>query len=262
MRHGIFPVLSLAATCLSFNARAQTAAPPIIEESIESRFQLDFHVSDAALKKFLPAGWDLAVAPSGPAKDCNLRVIFIDRESINGPDGKPVGKGANQIVYLAVPMKEAATGSNAQVVIAGLTADAADVPGPFGVYQPATDHQMVRSTSVGKDGVILEDQTWGFTAGDGEHIDAHVKYERVASARGRRDATYVSAVDPKLVQVAKTDSGINIARNASVEMPDRVKEFRYKISGGRLKSLFDGTEKVLSIDFFPWNNLSITSTMK
>ena len=255
MHRGILPALGLAAVCFSFGAQAHTP----IEESIESRFQLDFQVPDVALKKFLPAGWDLQVATSGPAKDCNLRVIFIDRISINGADGKPAGKGANQVVYLTVPMKDAASGKTAQVVIAGLTADAADVPGPFAVYQQATDHQMTRSTAVGKDGVMLEDQTWAFTTADGEHIESHVKYERVAAGRARRDTTYVSGANPKLVQIAKGDNGINIARNARVEMPDRVKEFRYKISGGRFKTLFDGTEKVLSIDFFPWNNLAITA---
>ncbi len=83
MHHQILRALGLAAIFFSIDARAQTA----VEESIETRFQLDFQASDAALKKFLPAGWDLQVATSGPAKDCNLRVIFIDRVSINGADG-------------------------------------------------------------------------------------------------------------------------------------------------------------------------------
>ena len=41
-----------------------------------------------------------------------------------------------------------------------------------------------------------------------------------------------------------------------------LKEFRYKVSGGKFAALFDGTEKVLSIDFFPWNNLAVTSGAK
>ncbi len=45
-------------------------------------------------------------------------------------------------------------------------------------------------------------------------------------------------------------------RNATVPMRDRVSEFTYKISGGRLAAMFDGTEKVLSLDSFHWYNPS------
>ena len=73
----------------------------------------------------------------GGAKDCNLRVIFIDRVTINGPDGRPVGKGSNRLVYLAAPVKDS-TGENVQLIIGGLTEDPADAPGPFGNYLLAT----------------------------------------------------------------------------------------------------------------------------
>lgn len=246
--------IGFAAVLASTSVRAQT----VTEESIESRFQLDFHVPDAALKKFIPAGWDVTMATSGAAKDCNVRVIFIDRVSVNAPDGKPIGAGANQIAYLTVPVKNAATGVAAQMVIAGLSAEAGDVPGPFGVYMQATDHKMNRATSTAKGAGIVEEQTWQFSAANGERIEAFVKYERVPAPRNKRDTTYVSAADPKIAQVARIDNSINIARNATIEVADRVKEFRYKISGGRLATLFDGTEKMLSVDIFPWSNLSIT----
>jgi len=248
----------LALVAASASAQAQT----LIEETIETRFQLDFVVPDAALKKFLPAGWDLQVATSGPAKDCNLRVIFIDRVNVTGAEGKPAGSGAGQMVYLTVPVKNAASGTTAQMVIGGLTGDAADVPGPFGNYMQATDHQMKRATTAAKGVGIVEEQTWRFTAADGARVETFVKYERVPSPRNRRETTYVSAADPKMTYVSKVDMGINIARNVTVEVPDRVKEFNYKISGGKFAPLFDGTEKVVSIDIFPWNNQSVTAAEK
>ena len=243
--------MAFAALLAAAPARAQTFA----EESIESRFQLDFQVAEDKLKKMIPAGWDVTVATSGPAKDCNLRLIFIDRIGVNGPDGKPIV--ANQIVYFTVPVKNAASGATAQMVLSGISAEAQEVPGPFGVYTEATDHKMTRKTSAAKDKGIVEEQTWKFTSAGGERVETYVKYERVAAARARRDTTYVSAADPKKTQVTKVDNGINIARNATVEMPDRVKGFRYKVSGGKLGALFDGTEKVLSVDIFPWNNLTV-----
>lgn len=86
---------SLTAAWSLIVAGAVTASVPCVsaqtmaEYSAETRFQLDLHVPDAALAAFLPAGWAPNVATQGPAKDANLRVIFIDRLTINGPDGKP-----------------------------------------------------------------------------------------------------------------------------------------------------------------------------
>ena len=79
----------LAAGALVGIVRYATAET-MVEYSSEARFQLDLHVPDAALAAFLPTGWTLNVAAQGAAKDANLRAVFIDRLTINGPDGKPV----------------------------------------------------------------------------------------------------------------------------------------------------------------------------
>src|SRR6202161_4451031 len=75
-------------------------ADSFVEHSAEHRFQLDFHVPDAALQKLLPAGWEASVATTGAAKDANLRLVFIDRIHVTGADGKPAGKGTNRVVWL------------------------------------------------------------------------------------------------------------------------------------------------------------------
>src|SRR5689334_17966348 len=121
------------------------SAQNLIETSMETRFQLDLHVPDAALAAFLPEGWKPNVAAQGAAKDANVRAVFIERLTINGPDGKPVGKGSNRLVYLVAPVKDP-SGANVQLVIGGLTEDPADAPGPFGVYLLATTHDAKRAT--------------------------------------------------------------------------------------------------------------------
>src|SRR5438105_9453904 len=125
-----------------------SSAETMVEYSSEARFQLDLHVPDAVLKSFLPPGWMPNIATQGAAKDANLRAVFIDRVTINGPDGKPIGKGSNRLVYLVAPVKDP-TGANVQLVIGGLTGDSSDAPGPFGVYLQAATHTMQRSTSSG-----------------------------------------------------------------------------------------------------------------
>src|SRR3984957_6286593 len=151
-------------------------AENMVEFSSETRFQLDLKVPDAALASYLPTGFTPNVATQGAAKDCNLRAVFIDRVTVNGPDGRPIGKGSNRLVYLVAPVKDA-TGASAQLVIGGLTEDPGDAPGPFGVYLLATTHTMQRSTS-SDIGPILDSQDWSFGAATGEHLELHIKYER------------------------------------------------------------------------------------
>ncbi|HET6206478.1 MAG TPA: hypothetical protein VFD98_06680, partial [Terracidiphilus sp.] len=134
--------LAALAPLLAASMMAQT----LQETSSETRFQLDLKVPEAALASYLPKGWAPNVAAQGAAKDCNLRAVFINRITINGPDGKPVGKGSNRLVYLVAPVKDSG-GANVQLVIGGLTGDPADAPGPFGVYLPATTHNVTLVTA-------------------------------------------------------------------------------------------------------------------
>ena len=82
----IMPVINSWGRALAFGtlltATATALAQSVVEQAAEHRFQLDFRVNDAALAKMLPAGWETVIATQGPAKDCNLRMIFIDRMAI------------------------------------------------------------------------------------------------------------------------------------------------------------------------------------
>jgi hypothetical protein len=248
-----WPILAVFAL-VGFGAYA--GAETLSEYSAEMRFQLDLHVPDAVLAAYVPQGWTSNVATQGPAKDANLRAIFIDRMTINGPDGKPLGAGSNRLVYLVAPVKNAA-GENVQLVIGGLTEDPADAPGPFGVYLPATTHTMQRSISSGA-GAILGSQDWVFAAATGEHIEMHIKYEQGAGNKGNSaDVKFYSAKNPSFFQISRQEQVLDILRNSTTNPPDRVKEFSFKAGGGSYAKLFDGTEKQLSWDNIIWINRSV-----
>ncbi len=256
-RGSIRPILALVALSTLAGLVALVSAQTPVENSVETQFQLDLHVPDAGLAAMLPAGFTPNVAAQGAAKDANLRAIFIDRVTINGPDGRPAGKGSNRLVWLAAPVKEPG-GANVQMIIGGLTEDPADAPGPFGVYLPATTHTMVRSTSAGGTGPIIDSQDWVFGAASGEHLEMHIKYERgVAARRNPSDTKYYSAKTPAFFQISRQESELDILRNTTTNPPDRVKEFSFKGSGGSYAKLFDGTEKVLSWDNIIWINRSV-----
>ena len=251
-RSVVLVVLALAVTA-GF-ARYVSAQTPV-EYSSEARFQLDLHVPDAALAAFLPAGWTPNVAVQGPAKDANLRAVFIDRVTINGPDGKPVGKtGSNRLVYLVAPVKEPG-GTNVQLVIGGLTEDPADAPGPFGNYLLATTHTMQRSATSSGTGPIIESQDWVFANASGEHLEMHIKFERGVGNKGNAaDTRFYSAKNPNFFQISKQEQVLDILRNVTTTPPDRVKEFSFKAGGAGYAKLFDGTERLLSWDNILWLN--------
>jgi hypothetical protein len=183
-------------------------------------------------------------------------MIFIDRIDITKADGTPADKGANQLVYLAAPIKQS-TNTLGQMLIFGLTADANDAPGPFGVYLHASSHRVERSTRLGTGKEPVTEEHWEFAAPSGERLEVHLKYERGAARRTSNETKFFSGIDPNVSQVFKIEQGLDIMRNATTNVRDRVKEFEYRASGGKLASLFDGTERVVSIDALPWYNRAI-----
>jgi len=249
------PVLFLAALAplLTYVMMAQT----LQENSSETRFQLDLKVPDAALMSYLPGGWTPNVATQGAAKDCNLRVVFIDRVTINAPDGKPVGKGSNRLVYLVAPVKDA-FGTNVQLVIGGLTEDPSDAPGPFGVYLQATAHTMrILMEQNGLAANVTQD--WEFAAASGEKLQLKISFEPgVGNRTNPTETKFYSAKNPHFFQISKQEQVLDILRNVTTNPPDRVKDFSFKGSGGSFAKLFDGTEKVLSWDNILWINRSVS----
>jgi hypothetical protein len=240
------PVLTALAV-MAAPAHAQTP----VESSAEIRFQLDLQVPDAALKPLIPAGFSLNVATQGAAKDCNLRAVFIDRVTIHTPDGKPIGKGSNRLVYLAAPVKDA-SGSNAQLVIGGMTGDSGDAPGPFGNYLHATTATVKRAIS-GEGANVTETQDWVFRAASGEQLELHITFERGVGNRGQPSETrFYSAKNPATYQISKQEQVLEILRNPTTNPPDRVKQYSFKGSGGQYAKLFDGTEKTVSWDNILW----------
>jgi hypothetical protein len=255
--HFVDTVQALLAVAVLAEAAAPCQAQTPIESSSEIRFQLDLHVPDAALTPYLPAGFTMNVATQGPAKDCNLRAIFIDRLTINAPDGKPVGKGSNRLVYLAAPVRDG-SGANAQLVIGGLTADPADAPGPFGNYLHATTATAKRSIS-GESAGVTETQDWVFQAPSGERLELHITFERGVANRGNASETkFYSAKNPTTYQISKQEQVLEILRNPTTNPPDKVKQFSFKGSGGSYAKLFDGTEKPVSWDNIIWMNRTVT----
>jgi hypothetical protein len=262
MHHSITMNRLAACAAIGFAACWVPAAyaDTVLETSIEHRLQLDFHVSDTALKALLPAGWEPNVATAGPAKDANIRMIFVDQVNITGPDGKPLGAGSNQFVYLAAPVKQTGTSNVAQMVIGGLSADPSAEPGSFPGMLPAnnvsmryflTGRNVPLAMPSAQDVPVNTQEDWSFSAATGEHMQIHAVYQRAPTARAVTTTNVYSHTDPANYTTWKVDAGVDITRNATVNVGTRLTQFSYKAGGGSIATLFDGTEKVLSVDSQP-----------
>ncbi len=219
-----------------------------VETSSEVRMQLDFAVNPTALATFLPAGYEPNIATQGPASRANIRVIFIDRIAVTGPDNRPVGAGMNSMVYLAVPGRETATQMNVQIIIGGIVSDPADAPGPFGNYIAASDFSVSRTQGATPAGVTGE-ESWSFETASGEHLAFSVDYDRASPAnRGAGDnaGRFISGLDPTKAQLFRVNQGLDIAWNVTT-LVDRVGDYEWSGGGGAWAALLDGAE-LLSID--------------
>jgi hypothetical protein len=258
MRNSMIFGLAVGLVLTGTWAFGQTPAPrpaPVLipatplEQSFEHRFQMDYQVDAAALAKFLPAGFESAPAAAGAAKDCNLRIIFIDRINVVGPDNRPLGNGAERMVYFAAPVKETATGATGQIIIGGLTDNAGGVPGAFGNYLHATTAKMSRSVSA-DNGALTASESWEFRSAGGEQVRMQVAYTPAPANRsgGAAQTRFFDPRNPKQFQIFQTDQVTDILRNVTTTPPDRVKSYSLTAGGGRFASLFNGKEKPLSWD--------------
>ena len=78
--------------------------------------------------------------------------------------------------------------------------------------------------------------------------DASVSNELAQKFETEKDSPYTRWV---------AEQGLDIMRNATVPVRDRVTKFSYKGSGGKIAPLFDGTERVVSIDALHWYNRGV-----
>ena len=233
----------------------QASAETLVENSAEFRFQLDFHVNDDARCRncFPPAGSQPSrrrAPPRMPTCGSSSSTASTSPTLTTRP------KTTDQLVYVAIPVKQTGTSNIAgQMIIAGLACDAKESPGPFGNYEPRTPRLRARSRPT----------------------RASPKARRTGSSRRQRRAHGDPCQIRARLGASQSDPRGEVLRSAQPERlsdlqgrfrarhheerlgagEGRVKEFTYKVTGGNLGALFDGTEKVLSWDSFHWYNRAI-----
>jgi hypothetical protein len=78
------------------------AQEKLVGTNMDVRTILNFKVSDAAVQKLLPPGWEANPATSGPSAGANVRVTFVDQMAAHDAAGKPTTPVRNLVFGLPV----------------------------------------------------------------------------------------------------------------------------------------------------------------
>ena len=73
---------------LALLASPALAQDKLVGTNMDVRTIVNFKVSDAAIQKLLPPGWEVNPAASGPSAGANLRVTFVDQMAAHDATGK------------------------------------------------------------------------------------------------------------------------------------------------------------------------------
>src|SRR5262245_55414193 len=163
------------------------AAEKYVGSNVDSRTILAFKVADAAVQKFLPAGWEPDVTTVGPAKDVNLSVTFIDRIVNLDAEGKALDPV--RIATLTIPAKMKGSETRGTILFCAYVSDRA-VPGPYGVSAHASAN-MERKVRIDPAGTATVEESWEFRFQDGDSIQLQMQYvvARPLPARRKQSST-------------------------------------------------------------------------
>jgi len=225
-------------------------AETLSSNDVEVRTTLTFKVSDAAVKKMLPAGWELNSPAAGPTKGFNLAIALINQTLTQDPDGKPLAP--HSYVVLNTPAKKSGTDIAGGMAFGGfITREAA--PGAYGVYTPAKV-AVDRRQRTEADGKTSIEEDWSVQAEDGSALEIQIQFVRGVPTRSKGDTRVYSAAKPAFYRIYRFEQAADVVRSAAT---DRVTKFSIKATGPTLTPLFDGSEQLVGITSIPSYSRSI-----
>lgn len=236
----------MALSLVLSNAHAES----LVASDVHSRLVLAFRVADAPLQKRLPPGWLPNPATSGPTKDANLLLSFVDRLINLDPDGKPVAGGRDRYVVVAVPVKESATGATGSMVIRSYTGNEKILPGAYGTTLLADIRHENSAGGTNVEAGHAAD-SWQVHHGDAGRLSLTLRYARGSLARTTTEQRVYSPVRPEFHRIYRSDAVAEVVRSVPSGV-DRVEALDLEIELNEFSDLFDGTQQLVGISAAPW----------
>jgi hypothetical protein len=227
---------------------AASAAEKLVGTYGEQRTVLAFKVPDTAVQKLLPEGWQVSPPGTGPSKDANLNVVFVDMLTVQNPDGTP-GETC-RIVALMVPAKKKGTDAVVPMVVGGFASTPSYVPGAYGNEDlaSATIDRHAHTDPSGKTNV---EESWEFKGSGGDAIGLQLQYDRGVAARSKAEVMPHSGVKPDFYRIYRIEQAADVVRSTATGT-DRVQKYAFKATGAKLSPLFNGSEQLISITSLPF----------
>ncbi|MCA2998489.1 MAG: hypothetical protein ING75_07785 [Rhodocyclaceae bacterium] len=231
-------------TFLILGTAPALAQERLVGTNIDVRTILDFKVSDAAVQKLLPPGWEIDPATSGPSAGANLRVAFVDNLAAHDATGKPVPPIRNLI--FGIPVKKVGV-PGALLLFAVLS------PGDGGTYGASMKSTNVVERKIRHQpgGPTTVEESWELKAENGHVASLHVHYVRGVATRSRSEIRNYAQPKPEFFRIYRSEQGVDVVRGAD-SGTERLKKYTFKASGEKFSALFDGTEQLISLTSLPW----------
>lgn len=210
------------------------------------RTVLTFKAPAAAVRQLLPPGWETQAAAEGPDKGANLALFLIDFQLGEDPAGKPLA--GRPTLALVAPARKTGADIVAGMIPGGYTAQAG-VPGPYSNFV-AGKVTVERGSHTQGDGKAIINETWEIKGDDGASVELQIEFVRGVPVREKTATKYYSAAKPEFYRIYRVEQGTDVVRSAATGT-DRVTRLSFKASGGKLASLFDGTEQLIGVTSLP-----------
>jgi hypothetical protein len=235
-------------------AHAAAAGEKLVGTYGEERALLRFKVPDATVQKLLPEGWQASPESTGPSKDANLSVVFVDVFTAQNPDGKP--EDPYRVAAVVIPAKKKGTEATVPMVVTGLASIPSYAPGPYGVFAlaGATVDRHVHTDPGGKS---TTEEAWEFKADGGDLVQLELQYVRGVLTRSKIETMPHSAAKPEFYRIYRIEQAADVVRSTA-SGTDHAQKYLFKATGGKLSQIFDGSEQLISITSLPFYSRQVS----
>ncbi len=243
-----FAVLFVGLTITASVVAATAAkAETFIGSNVDERVTVALQVSEAAAQNWLPDGWVVAAAGTGPFEGANLMVVFVDRLLQMNAEGELAGGGSFRAVALVVPAKRANTDERAPFVLRIYSAH--DSVGPY-KNSARADVQRDVTHQRANIGGGTGNETWRVGANSGGDLTLHVDYQREVPVPQAQEVRPHSAVDPSFFRIYRVNQLVDVVNSGPAGI-DRAPSYKLSVSIPELAEIFDGTEQLVGISVIP-----------
>jgi hypothetical protein len=225
-------------------------AETLVQQNVDSRVVVTLRVAQAELQSWLPAPWQVNPVASGPAKDSNLTLVFIDRLLNLDGEGKPAAGGAERSLAVVAPAKNSKTDEIANYVIRIYTSNPQSTPGAYKNSTSATVQrdQVLKGTDIGA-GVVSE--AWTVQDASGGTVELRTQFQRGVPARSKPETKTRGGPDPEFYRIYRIDQGVDVVKSVPSGI-DRTQNTQLRVTMAELRKLFDGSEQIVSMFSVPW----------